>query len=111
MEAQAALDDIEKWEIWAFVELGIKSDEFYALAPGKFYRYVDQWKEKQSRLDRRTAKVCMVIASCAGNKVKEDDFMPITETDKKTEYNPDEVLKNQFMVAMGSFPKPQNKNG
>lgn len=78
-----ARDIVRRWQGFALVELGLSKAEFLKLTPAEWDSILHAWGRSQERHDRRTARVCMVLAnSWRGTDDKlltEDDFLPKTQ--------------------------------
>lgn len=90
-------DYVAKGAAFARVELGMRREEYLAHTPREWSEIEDAWRDHEHREDRRTARLCMVLAWCHGNpEATEADFIP-TLVDED-EPDPSEIL-NQFKAA------------
>lgn len=61
----------------AFVEFGMREDEFLAQTPIQWDRRFEALLDREKRIDRRIARLCLVIAKSQGAEgVSENTFMP-----------------------------------
>ncbi len=67
------------WSV-AVYDLGLTTEQFYALTLRQYMALHDRFKEAERRLDRRCARIAAVVVNMAGKFSKksytEDDFMP-----------------------------------
>lgn len=68
---------------WPFcrIELGLSRAEFDRLTPREFVEMIDLWKQREERLDRRTARLCLAISLTIPRRdgaelPTEETFMP-----------------------------------
>lgn len=88
---QPLLQSLEPDIDFAFVEFGLSEEQFLRQTPREWQRRVHAWRQKQDREDRRTARVCMVLAWCHGDHdAIEDNFMP--KPVREEEQSPEEML-------------------
>ncbi len=67
---------------------------------GLYAALIKAWREKELRLDRRTALLCTVIANVQGNKTKIEDFVPSLP---KTSEEKEEELKANLIAFSSTF--------
>ena len=67
------------WAV-AVYDLGLTTEQFYALTLRQFMTLHERFKEAERRLDRRCARIAAVIVNMSGKYSKksytEEDFMP-----------------------------------
>ncbi len=94
---------VESDAAFAFVEFGLSEEEFFRQTPRQWRRRFDAWKDKQAREDRRTARLCMVMAWCNGNTdATENDFIPKVDEEEQT---PDEM--GALIASVATKPNGQ----
>ena len=76
---------------FAFVEFGLPEEQFLLQTPREWQRRIEAWQRREARTDRRVARLCMVMAWCAGDEqATEDTFMPQPIDD--TPQTPEEMI-------------------
>jgi hypothetical protein len=99
----------QRWEDdadFAFVEFGLSEEQFFRQTPREWQRRLNQWRESETRKDRRIARLCCVIAMAAGaSSATEDEFMPRPRDDSVQ--TPEEMIA----VLHAIDPKRPKQNG
>lgn len=87
------LQQLEPAIDFAFVEFGLSEEEFLRQTPREWQRRMRAWQQKEDRANRRTARICTVLAWCHGNsEATEDDFMPHSVDEEEEEQSFDEMV-------------------
>ena len=79
---------------FALVEFGLRRAEFLALTPQEWKPIEAAWERRRDREDRRTARICLLIARAHGDDAStEEAFMPKpVDAEQETEPDPDDLM-------------------
>ena len=92
-------EHLQPYIAFAAVELGWDEKRFMSQTPLEWYAIMEAWMDRERRVDRRFARVCMVIANVYGNNLTEDDFMPKTQEEIEQGQDFDEMIMALSSVA------------